>query len=89
MKQAIWKFNLKVADRQVLKAPPMIPLTVQLQYGMPCLWAIVSVDEAEIEMPIIMRGTGWETDSEKLDMATKLRYLGTVQVNGFVWHYFW
>jgi hypothetical protein len=89
MKQAIWKFELEVKEEQTITAPPFIPLTVQVQNGKPCLWAIVAVDMEKGHTPIIMRGTGWEQDDEKLDMATKLRYLGTVQLGSFVWHYFW
>lgn len=88
MRQAIWKFELVVMERQGIVAPPIIPLTLQLQNNKPCLWAIVAIDEPTSQHTIVMRGTGheWQDDGNPSYYS---RYLGTVQLDGFVWHYFW
>lgn len=90
MKQAIWKFPLKVEAEQFIEAPAaLIPLALQAQGDIPCLWALVSPDAPKTKLRIIMRGTGWVDDDRELDLALKYRHLGTVQLGGFVWHYFW
>lgn len=41
--KTIWKYELKNTDRQIIEMPAnAIVLTVQVQYGGPCLWAIVN-----------------------------------------------
>jgi hypothetical protein len=84
----IYKYQLDVKDCQSIKLPKDARiLTVQVQSGVPTMWAIVEPDvedTASIELDIHMFGTGWELPED----ADKLKYIGTVQINGFVWHYF-
>lgn len=58
------------------------PLSVQIQQGRFCLWALVDTD-AEIERRLVQRrGTGFEIENPDST------YLGTVQEDPFVWHFF-
>lgn len=56
----IWKYPLEVIDRQAITMPPGAKLlTVQMQYGKCCLWALV--DETKNDTAarrIAIYGTG-------------------------------
>lgn len=80
----IYKYFLSLGRRQTLYMPPgAVILTVQLQDQIPTLWAIVNPDEASSEArTFCIYGTGADLP-EKAE-----RYIGTVQLNGFVWHVF-
>ena len=84
MSRQIWKYKLIVASRQEIAAPATFhPLTVQVQGGFQCLWAIVDPDEPNIFHTINMRPTGGNL------LGNEGRYLATVQdQSGFVWHIF-
>jgi len=44
--KTIYKYPLKVADMQIIELPPSsVPLTVQIQKGIPCLWAEVDTED--------------------------------------------
>ena len=60
-------------------------LDIQMQNGVPVIWAIVDTELRDKKFYIYCYGTGWElNDGEELE-----DYLGTVQDNeGYVWHYF-
>ena len=60
-------------------------LSVQLQRGIPSLWAVVDTDSTESQTLTIRElGTGW-----KFDNLDGFEYISTAQDNvGFVWHYF-
>lgn len=79
--RAIFKYPIHIADRQTVSMPAgAVPLTVQMQHGLPCLWAAVDTSQPEEQVPIGMCGTGHPMPEGK--------YIGTVQDEGFVWHYF-
>ena len=79
----IWKFPL-TAEETEIEAPIEQFLTVQMQNGTPCVWAIVSPDKASRKFKAIILGTGWEC--QKIDAS---KYIGTFQNEGYVWHCFW
>ena len=56
---------------------------MQLQNGIPVIWALVNPEERNKE-PIIITsfGTDWEIPNGANE------YLGTLQIDGYVWHYF-
>ena len=81
--KAIWKFQLSDGVTEI-EAPIVKFLTVQLQAGTPCVWAIVDTDRRPKKFNVFLVGTGWE-----MDAITPDKYIGTVQIGGFVWHYFW
>lgn len=80
---AIWKFPL-IAEETEIEAPIEHFLTVQVQNNAPCVWAIVNPDKAPRKFKITVLGTGWEC--KKIDA---LKYIGTIQYEGYVWHCFW
>lgn len=83
--KTIHKFPLQVADSQEMKMPKdSTILTVQVQNGTPCLWALVDTDKEAEERFIRIIGTGHPVPENVL------RYIGTFQVleGTFVGHVF-
>ena len=80
---AIWKFPL-TGEETELEAPIEQFLTVQMQDGTPCVWAIVNPDRASHKYKVVIIGTGWEC--QRIDAS---KYIGTVQDGMYVWHCFW
>jgi len=79
--RTIHKYQIHIADHQTVSMPTGATLlTVQMQHGQPCLWAEVDTSRPEEYVPISMCGTGHPIPAG--------RYIGTVQLDGFVWHYF-
>ena len=56
----IWKYPLEVTDRLALTMPPDAKfLTVQMQHGKPCLWALVDETKRDTATRrIAIYGTG-------------------------------
>lgn len=80
--RTIWKWELEITDRQVISMPrDANALTVQIQNGKPCLWALVSPDCAKRDVPILIFGTGHPVQNDG-------HYIGTVQVGALVFHVF-
>lgn len=81
----IWKFPFEVTDKVFLAMPAEARvLTVQVQNGMPCLWALVeprNTPDGLTEFRIV--GTGHEFDG-------KGEYIGTFQLRegALVFHVF-
>ncbi len=95
----IYKFTLAVQDIQLIPLPEKHKiLCAQVQGNKICLWAEVEVakmgkpDDVHDKTPIIakpiyMFGTGsgpyfYRGDS----IEDNMRYISTVQLNGYVWH---
>lgn len=80
----IWKFPLRSEDTQVVMMPTRAEiLTVQMQDGVPTIWALVDPTANREQVKIIIVGTG------RLFDTRDLHYLGTVQEPiGLVWHIF-
>ena len=82
----IYKYCFGVADQVELEMPEGAEfLCVQVQFGGPCLWAIVD-DEAKLETRILrIIGTG-----HSLPSSEQLAYIGTIQEagGGLIWHVF-
>jgi len=80
----IWKFPLPAFNYSESKFIPesFKPIAVDVQNGEPMLWAIVDTDSHYGCRRCVCVGTGEPFDDTGLD------YLGTVQLNGLVWHYF-
>lgn len=61
-------------------------LDIQMQNGVPVIWAIVNTELKGRRFYIYGYGTGWELNEM---VEARGDYLGTVQDNeGYVWHYF-
>lgn len=83
----IWKFPLRVEDEQDIAMPAGASiLTVQVQRGMPVLWAAVEPDSPLRPRRIFCRGTGHQMGAT----ARLWIYIGTVQLaaGGLVFHFF-
>ena len=82
--KTIYKYPLKLDDEQTIKLPAYSkPLTVQVQHGIVTLWALVDDRNEAKEYHVRIHGTGNPATS-----ADPKDYLGTVQLDGFVWHVF-
>lgn len=57
-------------------------LTVQLQHRIPTVWYVCDTDSSNVELKIYRVGTGIEM------IPGYTRHIGTVQLDGYVWHYF-
>lgn len=80
--QAIWKFPIR-KDRSRVHMPKGAQLlAVQMQAGVPCLWAAVDLSAERVRRSIAVYGTG-HTLMDELGA-----YIGTVQDGSLVWHFF-
>ena len=82
----IWKFPLEVVDLQELRLPPKSKLlTVQMQYGKPCLWVLLDENTAvNVGYKIAIYGTGNPLPDNPGE------YIATFQMHGgdLVFHVF-
>lgn len=75
--KTIYKFTLDLVDSQTIQMPEGASvLSLQLQYGQPCLWALVDTDKPLTPRRFITRGTGHPVPSEWVS------YAGTYQLQG-------
>jgi hypothetical protein len=82
--KTVYKYPLLIADVQEARLPLGAQLlSVQMQNGHPCLWALVDTEAPKGYRKIIMTGTG--TPAENVG-----RHISTFQMNGgaLVWHVF-
>lgn len=80
--QTIWKYPLKLVDRQTIEMPQGARiLTAQYQEKVLCVWAEVDTIKHREKREILIQGTG-----PPLNSVFANRYIGTVQDDLFVWH---
>jgi len=73
----IWKFPIKVVEQQIVEMPQEAKiLTVQVQYGQPCIWALVNPDCNVEERTIYTVGTGHPASH-----VAGCQYVGTYQLH--------
>lgn len=80
----IWKYQLKLQPEQRIEMPVEAKiLTVQVQYDIPCLWALVDPDLHKVLRDICIVGTGRQFDGLG-------EYIGTFQRadGSLIWHVF-
>jgi hypothetical protein len=83
---AIFKYRMMITDTQKVLMPKGAKiLTVQIQHGVPCLWALVNQPAPDVEREFRVIGTG-----HPIPDAEALEYIGTIQVHegGLVFHVF-
>ncbi len=74
---SIFKYPFEVQDDFIIAMPPTAQiLTVQIQNGIPCIWAMVDTDMLVEERKFTIKGTG---HSVSLEEQLKLKYIGTFQ----------
>lgn len=85
--KTIYKYPLTAQSKQSIQLPRFsMGLSVQLQHGGPCLWALIDTEEPVQEYIVHAYGTGHEID----ELPAGFEYLGTVQsADGYlVFHFF-
>ena len=87
MKKVIWKFEFTIDDNISMKMPEGTEiLSVQIQKGIPCIWALVDPLAKKTERQFQLYGTGHEMEfNENFE-----KFIGTFQmINGnVVFHLF-
>lgn len=86
MAKSIWKFQLSVTDIQSLYIPADAKiLSVQVQHGEPCVWALVDTDKRDESRVLRTFGTG-----HPIGTSDNLVFIGTYQLHGggLVFHVF-
>ncbi len=80
----IYKYPLILDDAQTVDLPlEAHVLTVQLQDGVPCLWALLDSEADTIPRRFVIYGTG----HPMTEGAVRV-YVGTFQLDWLVWHVF-
>jgi hypothetical protein len=91
MNLKIWKWDLINTDIQILTMPenPTF-LTVQSQYNLPCLWALIDADAPRKDYKFRIIGTGNQIEDTEYCPKFSGEYLGTYQLYGgqIVFHLF-
>ena len=88
MKRTIWKFPLKITDYQSIDMPTYAEiLSVHVQNGMPCMWALVDPDGEMESRGFEIFGTG---NPIEVDMGVDRKFIGTFMTHNdkLVWHLF-
>jgi len=89
MTHSIYKYQLEIQDYQEVRLPQGAEiLTVQEQYGIPCLWARVNTEESRVtHRTIAMHGSGHEMSQPTVEAE---KYIGTFQIHSgsLVFHVF-
>ena len=75
MSKQIWKDQLNTTDIQQVEMPADAEiLTIQVQYDVPCIWALVSPDAPRQNFTFEIFGTGHNVPEN-----AERRYIGTYQ----------
>ena len=86
MIEKIFKYELRIADRQFVMMPKGAEiLHVHEQNDAVCLWALVNPSHANEERCFEVYGTGHLIHS---GMGVDRKYLGTAHCGVYVWHVF-
>lgn len=82
----IFKYQLSISDEQTVSLPiGSRILSLQVQRGIPCIWAIVDDEQSKTSQVVIrMFGTGHCISYEE----SNDRFAGTIQVRDLVFHVF-
>ena len=83
--KSIWKFPLDIMDEQKVFMPEdSLILSVQVQNGVPCIWAMVDTGKPKIDRTFVIVGTGQLCDMDSLE------FIGTFQMfeGNLVFHLF-
>lgn len=80
----IWKYPIPTRGTFALRMPQGAKiLSLQVQNGIPCLWAMVD-ESARVKQRVFRtRGTGFPCDD-----LMELPFVGTYQQDSLVWHVF-
>lgn len=80
----IWKFELRLIGSQMVPIPADAEiLSVAVQRGNICVWALVDPDKPAQVREIEVIGTG-----HPMEAGVSRKFIGTVVIEPFVWHVF-
>lgn len=80
----IFKTKLDVCDFQTIELPQNYNiLHIAQQDGVPCMWYECDTDMPNVRLDVYCVGTGY-----RMDGLPPMKYIGTVQIDGYVWHYY-
>lgn len=82
----VWKFPFNVTDRIAITMPKSARiLSVDLQRGQPCVWALIDPEKPKRKRRFRLAGTGHPIPYEECE-----RFVGTFQMRGgdLVFHLF-
>lgn len=80
----IWKFELRLIGSQMIPIPADAEiLSVAVQRGNICVWALVDPDRPALIRKIEVIGTG-----HPMETGVSRKFIGTVIAEPFVWHVF-
>lgn len=84
--RTIFKQKLDVCDVITIELPRDFRiLYLAMQDGVPCIWYECHTEEPIVCLDIYCFGTGYNMDNLQ---TTTAKYIGTVQQNNLVWHYY-
>ncbi|TDH35699.1 hypothetical protein E2A64_10185 [Pseudohoeflea suaedae] len=84
MRAVIYKYPFKIDDWVDVRMPVGAEiLSLQVQDGVPTIWAKVAPHQQEATRRFVVLATG-----ETFVDALIGYYIGTIQLDGFVWHIF-
>ncbi len=83
--KTIYKFPLNMNEKfNKLEMPNGAEiLTMQLQYGIPCIWAVVDTKQPKVRRTFMQVGTG-----EEMHPNVEHSFIGTYQIQTLVFHLF-
>lgn len=82
MAKTIYKYKIDITRVQSIEMPDAPkPLCFQVQDGEPTLWAEVDTDKSATFQRFFLIGTGHDFP------AHQIKYIGTIQKDGLVWHF--
>lgn len=82
--RTIFKQKLDICDFQTIELPQDFRiLHIHKQNGVPCIWYECTHDMPTVKLDIYCFGTGY-----RMDNLPPIDYIGTVQIDGYVWHYY-
>lgn len=82
--RTIFKTKLDICEFQTIELPQNFNiLHLDKQDGVPCIWYECDSDMPIVKLDIYCVGTGY-----RMDGLPPMKYIGTVQIDGYVWHYY-
>jgi hypothetical protein len=84
--KTIHKFSISIVDEQTVQMPVgALILSIQVQRGQPCVWAMVDTDQSTHARKFYLVGTG-----HPCEHVNGCKYVGTFQTQegGLVFHLF-
>lgn len=78
----IYKYQFTISPHVVIEMPDKAKiLSVQVQDGIPTIWASVDTLQFNVNRKFYIYGTG-----ETVHYPKERFHIATIQLNGFVWH---